>query len=393
MPVVKLNADFLKSKLHCPPDKRRVEWVSDDRSGLYIECRNTSPGVGTYYWRTKIDGKTKHFKIGSTDVVTLADAKNKVIELKAEVLSTGSDPRNDQKSRSETPTFSTFFTDDYLPVAKSRKRTWSKDLELFNHRLKDAFGDVRIDKITRQQIVTLHRGIKEAGFKGATADHALKLIRQILNLALDYGVIDSNPAAGIKQFNDPNQVEHYLSDEQLKKLLQVLNTDPNRTVCQICLFLLSTGARLSEALKAKWSDIDREKQLWLVPATNSKNKRVLSRPLNPSALSVIDQLKTEGSYDYLFINVKTGKPYTTIHKVWDRIRNQADVPFLRIHDLRHAYASFLVNSGRTLYEVQSLLGHSDPKVTQRYSHLSTSTLQKAANSASENIDRVMELSD
>lgn len=82
------------------------------------------------------------------------------------------------------------------------------------------------------------------------------------------------------------------------------------------------------------------------------------------------------------MNLKTQAPYTTVHKVWGRIRRKAGLPHLRIHDLRHQFASFLINSGRTLYEVQQVLGHSDPSVTQRYAHLSTKSLQDAANSAS-----------
>jgi integrase len=81
------------------------------------------------------------------------------------------------------------------------------------------------------------------------------------------------------------------------------------------------------------------------------------------------------------------KPYTTIHKAWERIRTEAHLPNLRIHDLRHSYASFLVNSGRTLFEVQQILGHSQPQVTQRYSHRSTRTLQDAAEAASDAITR------
>jgi len=68
--------------------------------------------------------------------------------------------------------------------------------------------------------------------------------------------------------------------------------------------------------------------------------------------------------------------------VWSRLRNLAGLPHVRLHDLRHAYASFLVNSGRSLFEVQSILGHSEPKVTQRYSHLSSKSLQAAADTAS-----------
>ena len=103
---------------------------------------------------------------------------------------------------------------------------------------------------------------------------------------------------------------------------------------------------------------------------------------NDAALDVLSQLTTEGKFDHLFINEETKKPYTTIMKVWTRLRMKAGLPHLRIHDLRHQFASFLVNSGRTLYGVQNILGHSDAKVTQRYSHLSTKTLHEAANSAS-----------
>lgn len=107
-----------------------------------------------------------------------------------------------------------------------------------------------------------------------------------------------------------------------------------------------------------------------------------SVPLKDSTIEVLDALDTKDKFEYLFINRKTRKPYTTIHKVWERIRAEAGLPHLRVHDLRHSYASFLVNSGRSLYEVQQILEHSQPQVTQRYSHLSTRTLQDAANAAS-----------
>ena len=168
----------------------------------------------------------------------------------------------------------------------------------------------------------------------------------------------------------------------MEDLLTVLHTDANRPVCLIARYLLSVGCRLNEALGATWSQIDRANRVWRIPASNSKSKRVRSVPLNDSALEVLAQLDTEGTYDHVFINKETGKPYTTIMKVWTRLRNKAGLPHLRLHDLRHSYASFLVNSGRTLYEVQQILGHSDAKVTQRYAHLSSKTLQEAANTAS-----------
>lgn len=95
-----------------------------------------------------------------------------------------------------------------------------------------------------------------------------------------------------------------------------------------------------------------------------------------------DSVGTEGKHDYLFINQQTGERLTSVNRVWGRLRNKAGLPHLRMHDLRHQFASFLVNSGRTLYEVQKILGHSDTKVTERYAHLSQAMLQDASNSTS-----------
>jgi integrase len=198
-------------------------------------------------------------------------------------------------------------------------------------------------------------------------------------------MLEKNPVTRIPLFKEDNKVEHYLNQEELGRLLSVLNTYQNRNVCHIAMWLLSTGARLNEALQARWDQLDREKRLWRIPASNSKSRRVRSVPLNDFALDILNELETEGEYEHLFVNRATGKPFVEIHRVWVRIKTAARLPHIRLHDLRHQYASMLVNSGRTLYEVQQILGHSNPIVTQRYAHLSTKTLQDAANSASDMI--------
>jgi integrase len=210
----------------------------------------------------------------------------------------------------------------------------------------------------------------------------MKLLKHSLNLAVDWNMLDTNPAVRIPLFHEDNKKENYLNEEELERLLQVLRTDDNRTVCQIVLFLLSTGTRLNEALSAQWEHIDRDRRVLCILASNSKSKRIRSVPLNDSALEVLNVVNTQGQFEHVFINQQNGEPYTTVTKVWDRIRRKANLPQLRIDDLSHSYASFLVNNGRTLYEVQQILGHSDPSVTMRYAHLSTKALQDAANSAS-----------
>ena len=385
MPIVNLTQASI-SGLKCPEGKHRTEYVDMGGTGLYLEVRATSPGQGTFYLRYKdANNKTCHQKIGRTGDIDLGEARRRAKALKAEIT-LGKDPRGEEKARKAAPTFDEYFRDHYLPYAKVHNRGYKKKSQMYDLRLKDAFGNKRLDQIRRHEISSWHIALRGDGLSPAYADRFLALLRHALNLAVEWEMLEKNPAARVHLFNHDNKVEHYLDAEQLKRLLTVLRNDKNRTVCLIALFLLSTGGRLNEALRAEWKNVDRENRVWRIPASNSKSKKVRSVPLNDSAVEVLDRLDTDGKFEHLFINRKTGLPFTTIHKVWERLRSDAGLPHLRIHDLRHQYASFLVNSGRTLYEVQQVLGHSDPGVTQRYAHLSSKSLQDAADSASDAIN-------
>ena len=135
---------------------------------------------------------------------------------------------------------------------KPRKRSWKRDEELFRLRVKGAFGSKRLTELTRQEVQRFHTAILDQGLSAASADHHVKLLRQMLNLAVEWELLDKNPLTGLKLFNVDNKIERYLDSAQLERLLQVLRTDPRRPVCRIAMFLLSTGCRLNEALRAKW---------------------------------------------------------------------------------------------------------------------------------------------
>ena len=207
-------------------------------------------------------------------------------------------------------------------------------------------------------------------------------MRRLLNLAVQWEMLEKNTLTRIPLMKVDNQVERYLTDEEVQRLVPVLTTDLAYGASYILLFLLSTGARLNEAMQAKWEQIDVQTGVWRIPAKNSKSKKGRAVPLNDSALWVLGQLWTKDKHPHLFVNEATNKPFVTITRAWYRLRAKAGIEGLRIHDLRHSFASFLVNGGRSLYEVQQILGHSDPKVTMRYAHLSTKALQEAANAAS-----------
>lgn len=391
MPVLKLTQDFINNTMQCPEDKKRIEYCDKEIQGLIIIVTATSSG-GSYFVRYKNSaGKTSYIKLGRTNELTLLEARKKAKLHKLEI-SNGADPSNEKRIQRAVPTLSVFYEEHYKPYAAVHKRSAGSDHQLYTCRIEARFGHLRLNQITKTMIIAFHNELRESGLAGATCDHYVKFLRHAFNLAIEWDLLKENPASGVKLFNLDNKMENYLDSEQLERLFSVLKTDPNRPVCMIIMLLISTGARLNEVLTATWSQINRETRTWKIPALNSKSKKVRSVPLNDSALDIINQLDTEGDFDYLFINRITGKPYTNIHKYWGKLRSKIGMRSIRIHDMRHTYASLLANSGRTILEISRVLGHSSVKVSERYSHLSTATLQDAANSASILINAAMQAS-
>ena len=389
--IVKLTSDFISNNLLCPQGKRRIEYVDKGGTGLYVEVRATSPGQGTYYLRYKdANGKTCHQKIGRTTDIDLDEARARAKKLKAEIT-LGKDPRADEKARKIVLTLDVFFRDNYLPHAKVHNRGWKKKSQMYDLRLKEAFGNKRLDQIKRHEISSWHVSLREDGLSPAYADRFLALLRHVLNMSVDWDMLEKNPASRVKLFNPDNRVDQYLNADELKRLLKVLRTDKNRTVSLIALFLLATGVRLQEALQAKWVDIDRDNKVWHIPAANAKSKRSRQVPLNSLAIKdVLDQLDTEGKYDHLFINRKTGKVYSCINRTWNRLRTESLLPELKLHSLRRTHASYVVNSGHSLLMASKLLGHSDPSITAKhYAILASDGLRSASESVADVIKAAM----
>jgi integrase len=388
MAIVKLTQSFIASELKCPAGLRRTEFVSDERSGLYIEVRNTNKNESTYYWRSKNSaGKTCHTKLGRTTEISLADARKKVMELKLEI-SNSSDSNKAKVVKKGDMLLNDLWT-EYFDFAKSTKRSWKRDEQLWRIRIQPRFGHLKLSEITLRLIQTMMMDIRKEGLSGASADHHGQLMRRLGNMAVKWGYIDVNFARGIQLYHEFNGVENIPDDKQLQKLINVLNTDDNRPISQLVLYLLSTGCRLNEALSAQWKNVSIQNKLWTVPHESSKSKRPRTIPLNDSALSILKLIDRKETDTYVFTNAKTQKPFVNVFKPWNRIRTKAGLPQLRLHDLRHMYATFCVNNGCTIFEVSQLLGHADTRVSQRYSHLNTSTMLTAANSVSKKLSGFM----
>ena len=383
MPVLQLTPPVVAG-LKCPPGKRHIEYCDSEVKGLMLYCTESEKSVPTYKVRVKNERGTNVYPaLGTTKELTLAQARKMAIETKVRYAQQAREKLVQAERPKSEMTLEKFMADHYLPFAKMHKRTSSKDEGLFRNHIGPRFGHLALHKIPRLDVQVFHNDLVKKGLSPATADHNIKLIRRMLNLAVQWEFLEKNPLARIALFNVDNQIENYLDDEAIQRLVAVLKAHPKKVIALLLMFLLSTGARKASAMNAKWEEVDLVNRVWRIPATNSKSKKAATVPLNDSAIWVLEQLHSEGATGFIFVHDRTQKPYSGIEKTWYMIRKLASIgDSVRIHDLRHTYASLLVTSGRSLYEVQKILSHSDPKITMRYAHLSAKTLQEAANAAS-----------
>jgi len=387
---VKLTESFIATGLQCSVGKRREEMVDSVVPGMFIEVRAASPGQGTYYFRYKdADGRTQTKKLGRSMDLTLSAARDHARELRAQVA-LGGNPRATEKADKAVMTLNDYWANVYYPVSKSMKRSHLREEQLFRLRIQPKFGNLRLNQITRQQIQTFHLSLREESLAFASCDLHLKLLKVMFSKAVEAGLIEKSPAAKLPLFNFDNKVERYLDEDELQRLLVVLQTDSCKMVAKICLLLLSTGARLNEILSARWCQLDRKSSTLRISAEISKSRRVRHIQLNSISMDIINNLNTEGKYEYLFINHKTGKRFSSIHKVFEKFKKKANLHNFRLHDLRHTHASMLANAGVSIYTIQNVLSHRDPSTTQKYAHLSKKTLQDASNEVSLIINSAMQ---
>lgn len=252
-------------------------------------------------------------------------------------------------------------------------------MSLLNNHLLPVLGKQYLDAITRRDVQRLITSRLDDGKAPGTCDRILILARYIFGLALKWKVpgVRENPAKEVDLLKVDNKRERFLNEDEVRRLYDAVLTSDNPMLKYIVPMLLLTGARKREVLDARWEDFDVDNRLWRIPFTKTGKPRTV--PMSDGVMSVLDTVPRVGGSVYVFPNPETGKPYVTIHNAWDTVRKRAGLQEVRMHDLRHSFASILINSGRSLYEVQHLLGHTQVKTTERYAHLQQDTLMKAAN--------------
>jgi len=375
------------SALAIPAGRRRITVTDTQAPGLEYELRATG---GFFAYRYSLSGRQRSKAIGKLGVISIADARRKCLEL-ARSVALGEDPRKEDAAPAPCPTFSQFFSSQYLPFAEMTKRSSSTDARYFKHHLRPVFGGLELNAISKSFITAFLQKKTADGFKPASVNRMLIILRYSLNKAIEWGVpgITVNPAAGIKTLAENNKIERYLTTEEAERLKAALEASTHPLLKFFVVFLLVTGARRGEALGAKWSDIDLSRGVWRVPLAKSGKARHIV--LSDSAIDCLVALKKKcasapnsavRNSPYLFPSWRTGKLITSsLYARWHAARKKAGLEDLRLHDLRHSFASALVNNGVPLFEVQKLLGHASISTTERYAHLQPQRLVESASVA------------
>ena len=387
MAQIQLTSQFVKNAA-CTQGKNKVDFFDIDCKGLLLEVR--ASGGKTWYMRYLGErGKTHQFKLADEHDVSLPQARKLADKLRNQIA-LGFDPAAKKAVLRAVPTFADFMAERYMPFVKGYKRSWISDDSYLRNHLLPAFGKKYLDEITKHDVVAFHHGMRAKGYALGTCNRCLILLRYAMNLAVRWEIpgIKANPTKEVALFEDHSGKERYLTEGEAQKLYESVRQSENTMLQYIIPMLILTGARKREVLDAKWTDFDLDRKQWRIPTTKAGKPRHV--PMSDGVLQLLASIPHDDC-PWVFANPKSRKPYVSIFISWNTARKRAGLSDVRIHDLRHSFASFLVNAGRTLYEVQKILGHTQIKTTQRYAHLSQDTLLDAANVVSKAVPLVMTL--
>lgn len=248
--------------------------------------------------------------------------------------------------------------------------------------LVNQFGDIQLSSLSRTNIETyIERRIRNTSVYAARKDIAY--ISSALEFAVSRGYLLENPSRGIRKPKLPEKQPLFFSREELTILISVIE---EKSIRDLVGFAVNTGARQSELLNLRWSQIDFVRKRLELNNRNylTKSKKIRSIPLNKVAAEILISRKEKTKSEFVFtLNGVPIKQNFLVKRFKKYVKKAHLNPELTFHSLRHTFASWLVMKGVSLYEVQRLLGHSSPSVTQIYAHLTNDTLSNAVEKLSE----------
>ena len=371
-------------------------WDSDVK-GFGVRCQRRAP-VYVLKYRDQ-NGRQRFLTIGRhgspwTPDTARTEAKKRLGAVAGRKSSF--DAQSDPSSSPTLEEFSRIYLERYALLHK-KPRSVAEDRRNLELHILPILGGKKLAEITAGDIAQFHT---LRGLCPANANRCLALLSHIFSIGAKWGAIPPgiNPCRGIKRFREGIR-ERFLSADEVVSLGRILAevestgatgaSNEDWRAVNIIRLLVYTGARLSEILTLQWGWIHWEGGFARLPDSKTGTKSV---PLPQPALDVLRKVSNEYGRPskFVFPGTRSGTYFTGIQKPWQRIRLKAGLPDVRIHDLRHCFASTAVAHGESLYLVGAVLGHRTTSTTQRYAHLAMQPILDSANRTSSRLAALLQ---
>jgi integrase len=354
--------------------------------GFGVRCRPS--GAKYYILKMRAGGRQRWLTIGRHGSPWTPDtARREAIRLLG-VKAAGGDPATERDRRRGALTIGSL-ADRFLSEHVNehcKPRTQDEYRRAVEHYIKPALGHHSIATLTRWDVVQFHHCHRDRPYQ---ANRSLAVLSKMINLAEAWGLRPDgqNPCRHVKKYREQKR-ERYLNREELKRLGAVLDEirrDQPFTAAAIGLLTL-TGARLTEILTLRWDYVDLDDGLLRLPDSKTGAKAIY---LNDAAINLLRSVPKMAHNPFVIAGKKDGGRLINLQKPWRRIRTAAGLDNVRIHDLRHTFASLGASAGMSLPLIGKLLGHSQPATTARYAHLAADPIRAAANEIGKLISAAM----
>jgi integrase len=348
--------------------------------------RVTTAGQRAFILNYWIRGLERRCTIGRFPDWNTSDARAKAKELKREI-DQGGDPLLEERKEREAPTMRDLIERWHAVKApkKTSERSRREDESLIRQWIDPELGNRKVAEFRASHIDRLHHKITAHGTP-VRANRTIALVKHLFNLAIRWELRADNPAAGI-EWNHEEPVGRYLEGDELDRLVAALAADRNQTAADAIRLMVLTGVRSGEVFKAVWPQFDLEAGVWTKPSSHTKRKRSHRVPLSAAATQLLLGMKEQAAAGAqqqqrlpspnLFPAARRNGHIVDVKSTWRRVCAAAGLDDIRIHDLRHSFASLAVNAGVDLPVIGKLLGHTQLKATMRYAHLFDSPLRVA----------------
>lgn len=364
--------ETLVKNLPAPSHGNRITY-DPDLKGFGV--RVTAKGAKAFILNYRSGGRERRLTIGSYPEWSAAAARKEAEGLKRRI-DLGADPmaeRHDERAAATMADLCQLYIERHLP--KKRQSSQRDDRSIIVRTILPRFGKAKAAAIRYADVELLHRDLSATA--PYAANRTVALLSKMFSLAIKWGLVLENPTKGIER-NPEQPRARFLNLTELDRLLDALGSYSNQIVANAIRLMLLTGARKSEVLSATWHQFDLGAGYWVKPAATVKQKRLHRVPLSRPTVELLRGIRgTATSEVFLFPARDPSRSIADVKKAWANICARAGLDGVRLHDLRHTYASHLASAGNSLPVIGALLGHTQAQTTHRYAHLLDDPLRAA----------------